>query len=75
MPLFNIMQIFVKYNTTYTFDITNKTTVEELKNMISQKINIPKHYFYLTYSSKVLYNTLSQYNISECSQLWLMLRN
>jgi hypothetical protein len=70
------MQIFVKYLTTHTFDVNNNTTGNELKNMVSERINIPIEYLYLIYSSKIVSDkVLSDYNIKELSRLDVMLRH
>jgi hypothetical protein len=70
------MQIFVKYLTTHTFDVSNNTTGDELKNMVSERINIPIEYLYLIYSSKIVSDkVLSDYNIKELSRLDVMLRH
>jgi hypothetical protein len=70
------MQVFVKYLTTHTFEVSTMTTGKELKNMVSERINVPTEYFYIIYSSKILYDkVLSDYNINECSRLDVMLRH
>jgi hypothetical protein len=70
------MQIFVKYNKIHTFEIFNDITVEELKDIISECLSIPKNYFYLTYTSKKLDNKLlSEYNISDLSRINVELRH
>lgn len=70
------MQIFVKYLTTYTFDVSNTTTGNMLKEMVSERINIPIEYLYLIFSSKIVSDKLlSDYNIKELSRLDVMLRH
>jgi hypothetical protein len=70
------MQVFVKYFTTYTFEVSNTTTGNDLKHLVSEKINIPIEYFYLTHSSKILSDrVLSDYNINECSRVEVVLRH
>lgn len=70
------MQIFVKYLTTHTFEVSNMTTGNELKNMVSERINIPIEYFYIIYSSKIVSDkVLSDYNINELSRLDVILRH
>jgi len=73
-------QIFIfksYYNKTLVLTVNDNTSIDELYNMISDKISIPIQYIYLIYSSKVLSDKtllLPDYNIRKDSTIHLHLR-
>lgn len=70
------MQLIVTVDKSYIFDVPENISGYELKHIISEKLNIPYHRFYLTFNSKVLNNRkLEDYNISESSTIWLSFRS
>ena len=50
----NNFNLFIKYTKTYVIQINNSIKLNELRNMISEKINIPKEFFYITFGGKIL---------------------
>ena len=67
------MQIFVKYDKTYSFDVTPNTTIKNLKNMIYHKIHIPPVHQALTFYAKAVIDskTMINHNIQPYSTLYL----
>jgi len=65
-------QIFIKGNKTLTVEVTEETLVDNLY----QYIKIPKDYFYLIYSGKVLKEgeKLTEYSIKPESTIEICLR-
>ena len=51
MKTFNL---FIKHDKTYVIQINNTITLNKLCDIISKKINIPKHFFFITIGGKVL---------------------
>ena len=70
------MQVFVKNNQTYIFDVENETTILEFKRMIFDKIGLPIKYQYLTSCGRNLCDnlTLKDYNILKNTTFFLSVR-
>jgi len=56
------MIIFVRLDKTYVIDISSKISANELYDVISNKINIPKNIFFLTYCGKYIQLNNEQIN-------------
>ncbi len=73
------MQIFIRTfsNNTIVINIDPNQTINDVKNIISEKLNIPTKYFRLTYTSLNLNNERSifDYNILSDSTLHMMTCN
>lgn len=71
-------QVFVKDNSrTNLYRIPVDSTIEELTEVISNRLNIPSKFFFLIYAGKVLRfgNTISFYNITEGSTIDFSIRH
>ncbi len=71
-------QVFVKDNSrTNLYRISVDSTIEELTEVISNRLNIPSKFFFLIYAGKVLKfgNTISFYNITEGSTIDFSIRH
>ena len=53
MSTFNL---FIKYDRTYVIQVNNTIKFNNLCNIISKKINVPKKYFYIQFGGKILDN-------------------
>ena len=49
-----MFNLFIKHDKTYVIQINNTITLNKLCDIISKKINIPKHFFFITIGGKVL---------------------
>lgn len=73
-------QIFIfksNYNKTKIINIDDNISVKTLYEKVSDKLNIPLKYFYLTYSGKIIYYndlTINHYNISSGSTIHLYIK-
>ena len=75
----NDLQLFIKTNDNKTIIIecNYRSTIMDIKELISNKLLIPYKYYYLTQNGKILYNTklLSDYNITNHTTIYMHIRH
>ena len=70
------MQVFIRYNTTLTFDFNPNDTIATVKDTYFQKTGIPPEYVILCCNGKFLKDSkqLSEYNITDTNTIYMTIR-
>lgn len=70
------MQIFIRNNTTLTFDFNPTDTIAYVKETYFQKTGIPSEYVIMSCNGKFLKDTkqLSEYNITDTNTIHITIR-
>ena len=70
------MQVFIRYNTTLTFEFNPTDTIANVKDIYYQRTGIQSNHIILSHNGKYLYDLdpISKYNITDNSTIHMNIK-